>query len=102
MEPISNQVVDNEDMHPVQVQVVGHPTGTYCKVILELAKGAFIVCCCYNAAALLMYRLLIYRSALQVHFLAVPQCSSQRRDGNAATATYRNAAAVHYEHSLTP
>ncbi len=57
---------------------------------------------CYNAAALLMYRLLIYRSSMQrtapqVHFLAVLQCSSRCRDGNTTTATYRNAAAVHYE-----
>ncbi len=33
----------------------------------------------------------------QVHFLAVPHCSSRRRDGNTTTATYRNAAAVDYE-----
>ena len=41
-------------------------------------KGEFIVCC--NAAAVPIYRLLIYRSstqrtAPQVHFLAVPQRS---------------------------
>ncbi len=39
-----------------------------------------------------MYRLLIYRSssqrtALQIHFLAVPQCNSRCRDGNTTTAT---------------
>ncbi len=70
----------------------------------KLYKVAFIVCC--NAAAAPMYRLLIYRSstqhtAPQVHFLAVPQCSSRRRDGNTTTATYRNAAAVDYERSLS-
>ncbi len=66
-------------------------------------KGAFIIC--YNAAALQMYQLLIYLSstqhtAPQVHFLAVPQCSSWRRDGNTTTATYCNAAAVDYECSF--
>ncbi len=42
------------------------------------------------------------RNALlpQVHFLAVPQFSSWRGDGNTTTATYRNAAAVDYERSL--
>ncbi len=74
-----------------------------CKV-RGISEGAFIVCC--NAAALPMYRLLIYRSstqrtAPQVHFLAVPQCSSRRRDGNTTTATYRNAAAVDYERVLS-
>ncbi len=54
-----------------------------------------------------MDRLLIYRSSTQrtspqVHFLAVPQCSSRHRDGNTTTATYRNAAAVDYERSFTP
>ncbi len=67
-------------------------------------KGAFIVCC--NVAALPIYRLHIYRSstqrnAPQVHFLAVPQCSSRRRDGNTTTATYRNAVAVDYERTLS-
>ncbi len=68
-------------------------------------KGAFIVCC--NGTALPMYRLpvLIYRSsaqltALEVHFLAVPQCSSRHRDGNTTTATYRNADAEDYERTL--
>ncbi len=60
-------------------------------------QGAFIVYC--NAAALPMYRLLVYRSstqctALQVHFLAVPQWRSRHRDGNTTTATYHNAVAV--------
>ncbi len=45
----------------------------------SLSKRAFIVCC--NTAALPRYRLLIYhsstqRTASQVHFLAVLQCSS--------------------------
>ncbi len=66
-------------------------------------KGAFIVCC--NAAALPIYRLLIYRSWTQrsepgVHFFAVPQCKSRRRDGNTTTATYRSTDAVDYERSL--
>ncbi len=52
-----------------------------------------------------MYRLLIYhsstqRTALQVFSLAVPQCSSRRRDGNTTTATYRNAAAADYERTF--
>ena len=69
-----------------------------------ISKGAFIVCC--NAAVLPMYQLLIYRSstqstAPQVHFLAVPQCSSRHRDENMTTATYRNTAAVDYERSFT-
>ena len=33
-------------------------------------------------------------TAPQVHFLAVPQCSSWYRDGNTTTATYCNTAAV--------
>ncbi len=53
-----------------------------------------------------MYRLLIYRSSMQRtahqgHFLAVPQCSSRCRDGNTTTASYRNAAAMNYEHNFT-
>ncbi len=68
--------------------------------LLPWSKVAFIVCC--NAAA--MYRLLIYRSSMQRtapqgHFLAVPQCSIRRRDGNSTTATHRNATAVDYERS---
>ncbi len=55
-----------------------------------------------------MYRLLIYcsskqctvRSVPQVHVLAVPQCSSRRRDKNTTTATSRNAAAVDYERNF--
>ncbi len=60
-------------------------------------KGAFIVCC--NAAALPMYRLLIYCSSTQhtAPQIAVPHCSSQCRDGNTTTATYRNTAAVDNE-----
>ncbi len=70
----------------------------------SVTKGAFIVYC--NAAALPMYILLIYRSSTQrtapeVHFLAVTQFSSQCRDRNMTTATYRNADAVDYECSLT-
>ena len=66
-----------------------------------MTKGAFIVYC--NAAALSMYRLLIYRISTQPtvsqdHILAVPQCSSRRKDGNMTTATYRNPATVDYEH----
>ncbi len=68
-------------------------------------KGAFIVCC--NTAALPMYQLLIYSSSTQhttpqVHFLAVPQCSSRRRDWSTTTATYRTAAAVDYERTFSP
>ena len=42
------------------------------------------------------------RNALpfKCHFLAVPKCSSWRRDGNTTTATYRNVAAVEYEQGL--
>ena len=54
-------------------------------------KGAFIVCC--NAAALPMYRLLIYHSATQR--TALKFTSLQYR-----TATYRNAAAVDYERTF--
>ncbi len=61
---------------------------------------------CVHSLALPMYRLLIYcssmqRTAPQFHFLAVPQCSSRHRDGNATSTTYRNTAAVDYEHSFT-
>ncbi len=68
------------------------------------SQVAFIVYC--NAAAVPMYRSHIYRSstqstALQVHFLAVLQCSSRRRDRNTTTATCRNAAAVDYERIFT-
>ena len=71
----------------------------------QQSKGAFIVYC--NAAAVPMYRLLIYRSSTQrtashVHFRAVPQCSSRCRDGSTTTATYRNADAVDYERSFIP
>ncbi len=85
----------------LQIQTFFHPRilkkGVDC-------KGAFIICC--NAAVLLMYRLHIYRNSTQhtiphVHFLAVPQCSSQRRDGNTTTATYRNADAVDYERTFS-
>ncbi len=38
----------------------------------------------------------------QVHFLAVPQCSSRRRDRNMSTATCHNTAAVNYECSVSP
>ena len=67
-------------------------------------KGAFIVCC--NAAALPMCWLLILpqlnaRHCSQIHFAAVQQWSSRCRDGNMTTATYRNAAAVDFERSLT-
>ncbi len=53
-----------------------------------------------------MYRLLTYhsstqRTAPQVQYLAVSQCSSRHRDGNATTETYLNAAAVDYERSLS-
>ena len=70
----------------------------------EVTKGMFIVCC--NTAALLVYLLLIYCSAMQctapqVHFIPVPQCGSWHRDGNTKTATYPNAAAVDYECSFT-
>ncbi len=67
-------------------------------------KSAFIVHC--NAAALPMYRLHIYRRSMQrtapqVNFLAVRQCSSRRRDGNTTTATYyRSADALDYEQIL--
>ncbi len=37
---------------------------------------------------------------IEVHFLAVPQCSSRHRDRNTTTATNRNADAVDYERSL--
>ncbi len=52
-----------------------------------------------------MYRLHIYhsstqRTAPQVHFLAVPQCSSRRIDGNTTAATYHNTVAVDYERIL--
>ena len=72
-------------------------------ILLVATKAAFIVYC--NAAALPMYRLLIYRSSTQCtapqgYFLAVSQCSSQRRDGNTTTATHRNADAVDYERTL--
>ncbi len=40
-------------------------------------------------------------TAPQVHFLAVPQCSSQRRDGNMTTATYHNADDYEHTFSLT-
>ena len=71
-----------------------------CLSCCSYCKGVFIVCC--NAAALPMYRLHIYcsstqRTAPQVHFLAVLQCSGRCRDGNTATAIYHNAAAVNYE-----
>ncbi len=84
------------------------------KMVLELGsidkvrnktKDAFILCC--NAAALPKYRLLIYRSLTQCtapHLkftsLQYRECSSRRGDGNTATATYRNAAAMDYERIL--
>ena len=40
------------------------------------------------------------RTASQVHFLAVPECSSWHRDGNTIAATYRNADAVDYERNF--
>ncbi len=57
--------------------------------IKNIFKGAFIVYC--NVAALPIYQLLIYHSstqhtAPQVHFLAVLQYRSRRRDGNTTTA----------------
>ena len=66
-------------------------------------QDAFIVYC--NAAAVSMCRLLIYHismhhTAHQVHFLAVPQCSSLQRDRNMIDATYRNADVVDYERSF--
>ncbi len=75
-----------------------------CVLFIYLDKSVFIVCC--NAGALPMHRLLIYRGSTQrtapeVHFLAVAQCSSRRRDGNTTTAAYRNAAAVDYERTFT-
>ena len=63
----------------------------------------------YFSATQLCYRCIDYFSttvqcqhtARQVHFLAVLQCSSWRRDGNTTTATYYNADAVEYEQNLT-
>ena len=73
------------------------------EIIYKGAFNPFIVYC--NAAALPMYRLLIYRSSTQwtspqLHFLAVPQCSSRHRDGNTTAATYCNAAAVDYKSTV--
>ncbi len=67
------------------------------------SKDAFIICC--NAAALHMYRLLIYcrstqRTTPQVHFLSLPQGSSRRRERNTTAAIYRNVAAVDNERTL--
>ena len=80
------------------------PKPNLVRVLLEKqgVKGAFIVCC--NAAALPVYRLLIYRSstqrtAPQLHCRTTKQQSAQR-DGSTTTATYHNAAAVNYEHSF--
>ena len=53
-----------------------------------------------------MYRLLIYCSSTQctvpqVHFHAVPQCSSRCRDVNMTTATHHNTDTVDYERTFT-
>ncbi len=76
-----------------------HPAGpvTANEMWMSIGKSVFIVNC--NAAALLKYQLLIYHSstqcpAHQVHFLAVPQWSSQCRHRNTTTATYCIADAV--------
>ena len=67
-------------------------------------KGAFTVCC--NAAALPMYRLLIYRSSTQrttpqVKINLILHCSGWCRDGNSGTAAYCNASAEDYERIFT-
>ena len=84
-------ISDDDDLADLfgESPVKSRPTVCKGNVISELTKGTFIVC--YNTAVLPMYWLLMYHSsmqqtALQVHFLAVPQCSSLCRDGNTTTA----------------
>ena len=71
----------------------------YCKICLRCIHS-LLQHSCVTDVSITIYRSSTQRTAHQVHFLAVPQCSSRRRDWNTATATYPNAAAVDYERSF--